>query len=168
MESGQPATGVPVEVLRPSNNAMGRELISVGMTTANDRGDYRIYGIAPGRYYVLAGNDMESRRPVIAGQVLINVLSADIDNVRLVISPGATIPARLRVEGQAPVDLSRFVIELALVPHGVGFSGFFTETPPISPEGAFNFTGIHDGDYQLQVNRLPSGLRASRMRDKTR
>ena len=54
-DNGQPATGVPVQLLRATYNPQGRTYQSVGTGSADDRGDYRIYGMPPGRYYLAAG-----------------------------------------------------------------------------------------------------------------
>jgi hypothetical protein len=55
-ENAQPATDAPVQLLRVVYNPQGRTYQSVAQGAANDRGDYRIYGVPPGRYYLLAGN----------------------------------------------------------------------------------------------------------------
>jgi carboxypeptidase family protein len=54
-ENGQPATGAPVQILRSVYNLQGRTLQAVGNGTADDRGEYRAFGVPPGRYYLLAG-----------------------------------------------------------------------------------------------------------------
>jgi 5-hydroxyisourate hydrolase-like protein (transthyretin family) len=55
--SGQPAAGVPVQLLKPAYNASGQKTFnSAGQTRTNDRGEYRIYWVTPGRYYLLAGS----------------------------------------------------------------------------------------------------------------
>jgi protocatechuate 3,4-dioxygenase beta subunit len=54
-ENGQPATGVPVQLLRAVYNVQGRNLQSVANGVADDRGEYRAFGVPPGRYYLLAG-----------------------------------------------------------------------------------------------------------------
>jgi hypothetical protein len=54
-ENGRPATGVLVRLLRPVHGSRGRTLHSAGRGVADDRGDYRIYGVIPGRYYLSAG-----------------------------------------------------------------------------------------------------------------
>ena len=55
-EMGQPATGATVQLLRAVFNAGGNRNYGVVKNTAvDDRGDYRLFGIAPGRYYLVAG-----------------------------------------------------------------------------------------------------------------
>jgi 5-hydroxyisourate hydrolase-like protein (transthyretin family) len=54
-ENGQPATGAPVQLLRAIYNVQGRNLQSVATGVADDRGDYRAFGVPPGQYYLIAG-----------------------------------------------------------------------------------------------------------------
>ena len=54
--NGQPASGVPVQVLKVTYNAQGIRLFqSAGAARTNDRGEYRLYWLTPGRYLLTAG-----------------------------------------------------------------------------------------------------------------
>jgi hypothetical protein len=55
--SNQPLVNVPIELLRQSYDDYGRQRYeSVASTQTNDRGEYRMYWLTPGRYYLRAGN----------------------------------------------------------------------------------------------------------------
>lgn len=54
-ERAQPATGAPVLLLRAVYNREGRSLRVIDNGVVNDRGEYRMFGVPPGRYYLLAG-----------------------------------------------------------------------------------------------------------------
>ena len=55
--AGLPAAGVPIQLSRVSYNANGqRGLQVVTVEITNDRGEYRLFWISPGRYYVNAGS----------------------------------------------------------------------------------------------------------------
>lgn len=55
-EMGAPASGVPVQLLKIMYNAQGVRLFQqAGSARTNDRGEYRLYWITPGRYYLVAG-----------------------------------------------------------------------------------------------------------------
>jgi len=57
-QAGRPVVGAPVQLLKPSFNAIGqRSFQSVGSARTDDRGEYRLYWITPGRYYLAAGSD---------------------------------------------------------------------------------------------------------------
>jgi len=54
---GQPQAGVPVQLLRATYNASGQRALQVeGTARTNDRGEYRLYWLTPGRYYMGAGS----------------------------------------------------------------------------------------------------------------
>ncbi len=54
--SDQPLINVPVQLMRYSYDFQGqRSYQSVGITTTDDRGQYRMYWVTPGRYYLMAG-----------------------------------------------------------------------------------------------------------------
>jgi Carboxypeptidase regulatory-like domain len=53
-ENNEPVASVSVEVLRYSFVTGKKQLLSSGMGSTNDLGEYRIYGLAPGRYYLKA------------------------------------------------------------------------------------------------------------------
>jgi len=55
--SGQPIAGVPVQLFRFAYDETGeRKVQRAASTQTNDRGDYRIYYLSAGRYYLNAGN----------------------------------------------------------------------------------------------------------------
>jgi protocatechuate 3,4-dioxygenase beta subunit len=58
---GQPLAGIPVQLLKPSYNTNGqRSLQSAGSVRTNDHGEYRLYWVTPGRYYLNAGSSQGS------------------------------------------------------------------------------------------------------------
>ena len=53
-EEGEAAAGAVVQVMRFTYMRGKRELLPAGFDRADDLGEYRIYGLAPGKYYVSA------------------------------------------------------------------------------------------------------------------
>jgi hypothetical protein len=54
---GQPQAGVPVQLLRVTYNSNGQRAFQVeGTVRTNDRGEYRLYWLTPGSYFVSAGS----------------------------------------------------------------------------------------------------------------
>jgi hypothetical protein len=54
--SGEPVTGLQVQLLRAAYNPLGqRTLQTAGTARTDDRGEYRMYWITPGRYYLGVG-----------------------------------------------------------------------------------------------------------------
>jgi len=62
---GRPQNGVPLQLLRATFNANGQRAFHVeGTARTNDRGEYRMYWITPGRYYLSAGTTPGPNRPL--------------------------------------------------------------------------------------------------------
>lgn len=51
-EDGEPLEGVAVQLLRPQYFASQRRLMATGGNQTNDKGDFRVTNVLPGRYYV--------------------------------------------------------------------------------------------------------------------
>src|SRR3989441_2013983 len=65
---GRPIAGVPVQILKPVYNFRGeRTMQSAGAASTDDRGEYRVYWVTPGHYYVLAGSAISPRRGGLIG-----------------------------------------------------------------------------------------------------
>src|SRR5215831_3659916 len=55
-ENGLPASGVQVRLIKATYNVNGIRLFQqAGTARTNDRGEYRLYWMTPGRYYLVAG-----------------------------------------------------------------------------------------------------------------
>jgi hypothetical protein len=53
---GQPAAGVPLQLLKPVYNQLGQRTFQpVGNARTNDRGEYRMFWVTPGRFYLVGG-----------------------------------------------------------------------------------------------------------------
>jgi carboxypeptidase family protein len=53
-EDGEPLQGVGIQVMRYSYASGARQLIPVSGGSSNDRGEYRVYGLPAGKYFLLA------------------------------------------------------------------------------------------------------------------
>ena len=55
--SGRPAVGVPLQLLKAIYNQTGQRIFqNAGTARTNDRGEYRFFWVTPGRYYLGGGN----------------------------------------------------------------------------------------------------------------
>jgi hypothetical protein len=58
---GQPAVGVPLQMLKTIYNQFGHRVFqNAGTARTNDRGEYRFFWVTPGRYDVSAGSSASS------------------------------------------------------------------------------------------------------------
>ena len=169
-ENGEPVEAVTVRVLQVQFIADRRQLMDVaaaGSRTTDDTGRYRIYGVPPGQYVVMAAfapllNQPRSDDPSLPGYAPTYY-------------PGATEVAQAQIVG---VELSRDVggIDIALVPaptaslSGVSVdsrglpaavlldrsrrSGGFGQQPRrgvVGPNGEFRFENLAPGEYVAQA-----------------
>ena len=101
--TGQPVTGMQVQLLKPTYNANGqRSFQSAGSSRSDDRGEYRLFWITPGRYLVMASSTANSNVGAVisspnemAGDSIAPTFypgSADISQaVTIDVKPGADI-----------------------------------------------------------------------------
>ena len=86
-ENGEPVQNLPVSLMTWQYNASGRQLTPRGSTTTNDLGEYRLFGVAPGKYYLRVS--APSRR-----------MTDDDETFLTSFYPGVSDPS-----GAAPLDL---------------------------------------------------------------
>ncbi len=179
--SGEPAPGLQVQLLRPAYGATGqRTLQASAVTRTNDRGEYRLYWVTPGRYYLA----VQSASPALAMAVLgergssnevserkhpttfypgtIEASQASIVDVE----PGAEVSGiDLFLPHQALLHVRGRVIDPAtgrhppaasvtIVPRGaaVSTSGLFGSRSPYDPAtGTFDLAEIPPGSYWVRA-----------------
>ena len=113
---GRPIAAVPVQILKPVYNFRGeRTLQSAGAAASDDRGEYRVYWVTPGRYYVLAGSSVSVRRPGL------NPVSGLNDLAGLSVSPtyypnAADLSGATTIDIQSGADMNAIDFELERQP----------------------------------------------------
>jgi hypothetical protein len=106
-ENGQPALGIPVQLLRPTYNVNGRTYQAVSTTGADDRGQYRLFGVPPGRYYLNIGNPPGPVRIVSSAGTLVGGLPGTGPSYALSYFPGVPeISQAVLVEVQSAREVS--------------------------------------------------------------
>jgi len=64
-DAGEPVTGLQVQILRSAYYAPGKRTFqSVGSARTDDRGEYRLYWVTPGRYHLSVGSGGREPSPV--------------------------------------------------------------------------------------------------------
>jgi hypothetical protein len=174
-EEGEPAANVRIQVMRNSYVNGRKQLRPVGGASTNDLGEYRIFGLAPGRYYLsaVAGDD----RVVVEGISMQLEESAEM-RYAPVYYPGTSDPARaasitinagdelsrmdftlslqrtVRIRGRVINTVSsdpRLPVQLVLSPRDVGLRGFANDAARTRFEegGRFEIQGATPGSYVL-------------------
>jgi hypothetical protein len=178
--SGQPAVGVPVQLLKSSYSPTGQKSFqSAGSTRTNDRGEYRLYWVTPGRYFLSAGsspgpsgspfsiggtpvspNDPSENYVFtfypgvtdIATATSLDVTSGNETGVDFLIAKQQSFLIRGRVV-DAATNQPPASINVALSYSSIGGGGgtFSMNTPYVPATGAFEVRDVVPGSYTLQV-----------------
>ena len=170
-EDGEPVARINVQQLKWMQANGRRTLIPQGSTSTNDLGEFRIFGISPGRYLVSAqanvggGGSVGRSRQTYATIFFPGV--ADPSAAQAVeITPGATRQGiDLRLQKVAVVNISGKVSGLApgttperrmgamvmLVPRNspLMMGGMMQHAVPVSPQGDFEMPNVPAGSYVL-------------------
>ena len=172
-EDGEPVQYVQVNVLRYRFFRGKRQLVPSGQTGTDDLGDYRIFGLAPGKYYLSAnyrrwnvmmaqdrtpGNaPEEGYAPTYfpgttdpAGAVAIEVSpGAILGGTDLTLRKIRTVRIRGRVANVTGDGLPSHTM-LRLVPRNTSFGGFYAQAVTQALRnrgGTFEFRGVAPGAY---------------------
>jgi hypothetical protein len=168
--NGEPVVGIRVRALR-LRDAKGQvaRTPQFGQTerTTDDRGIYRIYGLAPGTYLVSAGggqgnsfqvNPFETDVPMYApsstrdGATEFTVRSGEetTADIRYRSDPGHTVSGTVKVNGANTASVMLMSVESGFMPAGTAMQ---------APGGrGFEIAGVGDGEYQVIATEFPMNL----------
>ncbi len=168
---GEPLVGVRVRVtmVRDQKGERPKAQFSFREQTTDDRGVYRIYGLALGTYVVSAGgqgsspsfNQYESDVPTYApsstrdtaAEVLVHSGEEATADIRYRGEAGRTVSGKAIVSGSAGASVT-------ITPAGTTMALMNTFQ---TPEGrGFVFNGLSDGDYDLVAMEMTSGASSVR------
>ncbi|MFN7944177.1 MAG: carboxypeptidase regulatory-like domain-containing protein [Blastocatellia bacterium] len=177
-DSGDPVIGVQVRAMRvrdangrPVTAASGFGASMIGSRTTDDRGVYRLYGLAPGAYVISAGGSGFSVRmtPYDARMPIYHPSSTRDAASEITVRSGeevSGIDIRYRAErgsaisgkvtgapagGTSGVALSVTSINLRQASSGVVIASTFI--PPVGDQNGYAFYGVANGEYELVATR---------------
>jgi hypothetical protein len=152
---GRLMVDAPVKSLRGTyvslmpNAAEGSySLSNYGGSVQNDSGDFEIRGVPPGPYN-LSAFWYDGKRQLY-GRVPVEVSSANLDGVNLVLGNPMTLAGRFRVEGSNGFDFTRLGLWLLSIDKAMG-SG----NAEVKPDGTFVVQNLYDGNYRLRIAGFP-------------
>ena len=173
-EDGSPFAGADVDALVTRFQGGGDTLFSVATVQTDDRGEFRLFGLAPGRYFVSAADPAFRNVSTPKG----------VQHYSPTYYPGVALADQARaIVIAAPTDSPRIEFRLKLVPPAnVGgllvaadgkrlMSGVITMSPadsegvPVAPpeqpsiraDGRFTFAGVAPGRYQIRARGQTDG-----------
>jgi protocatechuate 3,4-dioxygenase beta subunit len=183
-EEGDPVPGANVQVSRQVYAQGRKQLSRAGEASTNDLGEYRVFGLAPGRYFVSAG---ARQNPVLpqaedeyvttwfprtsdaAAAAPIDVTpGAQLRNIDIPLAKLHTVAVRGRVVsevgtlgGGPGAQRTNFSVVLS-ARNAMGTGGNASRGTAVTPEGAFDFRSVTPGSYFLiaQVNAQGKNIAA--------
>lgn len=182
-EDGDPIQGAGIQVLKFSYETGRRMLLPVSGTSSNDRGEYRAFGLPPGRYFLLVtrpggplstaaqtGLLIPDTKDFYASMYYPGVLELG-SAAPIVLAEGADIQdsdIRLRriravtVRGRLLSPVGNFTdnqVQIALAPRDGGAgSSVNRATPAIDrTSGRFEFHNVAPGSYVLEASQFYRG-----------
>jgi hypothetical protein len=170
-EYGEPLSSIEIEAMRSDMVNGRRQMVPTRGASTDDLGEFRIFGLSPGQYYVQA--TWRGMTPVVApgaraddetgyATTFFPGTSATNEAQRLTVGSGQTIsdvafamvPAKVaRVSGTAVDSHGRpaqGMVTLSRQQSGAVQSGF-SMGAPIRPDGTFAFANLAPGDYTLRA-----------------
>jgi len=153
------STSTPVNILLKTQ---GAPAAAAADTAANEKtGRFELRGIQPGSYDLFASATIDDKEYL--AKIPIEIRDRDVEDVEILLRPGADIKGRLVIEGDASdLQLARpgaGTIKIALNRKDGLFGDIFK--PLIDETGlAFAFRDVPPGDYSLAVGFVPDRGRA--------
>ena len=170
-EFGEPLSGVDMRVVMARPVGGHRDLQEMNFASTNDLGEFRMFGIAPGQYYVKAAwrragapidpdspdrtgypetffpgtsNVEEAQRFTVRGGETIADLAMALSPIKTVRIQGTVVNVNGRPSG--PMNI--------LVMKGDGRDGM-TFGSPVRPDGSFVVGNLTAGEYTLRAQVMP-------------
>ena len=134
-----------------------RGTVATGSTqhvVSSGGGIFEFRQMDPGSYDIVSSVPNASTK--LAAAIPIEVGSADIDDISLMLQPQLTINGKVEIENQSATnrDLSSIRVELRREPFT---PELLVLLPNVAPDGTFTLSGVTPGEYQLKVKAGRNG-----------
>lgn len=166
-EDGAPFAGATVDALVARMQSGNDMLFSVATAQTDDRGEFRLFGLAPGAYYVSAADpafaSISTPRGVQHYSPTYYPGTPQADQARTVTVGGGTPPrVEFKLQLVPPAKVSGTLVPydakqllngaIMMSPlEGLGVPMVAPEDPQLFPDGRFVFNGVAPGHYQIRA-----------------
>lgn len=169
---GEPMSDVAMSLLRYVYMQGRRTLVPVGFTTTNDLGEFRLFGIATGQYYLqatwrnVAANspDASPAARLTFAPTFFPAATSSGDAQRLTVAAGREIndlvmvlrPAKAaRVTGKATdADDKPLTPAMVMAVRNSGMNVDVAGNGQVRPDGTFTINALAPGEYTLRAQRM--------------
>jgi hypothetical protein len=136
----------------------GKQTFSPKDPSPGSIGTFDFHGIPSGSYLLAADLPPSGAGKTLYGRVPVQVSAVNVNNVEVVLNPGAEINGRVRADAKINLDLSRLVVELEPRDPLTATAAPDTPSTAVSTDGSFVFHDIPDGTYSLNILGVPQGF----------
>ncbi len=169
-EGSQPAQPVSIRLI-PRNWTADTVIPNA---TTDRQGSFEVLGVVPGSYVLYASASSPSG--ALSGRISIDVGNANLDRLKLTVTPGVEISGHVTINGDAekiPLSALRIslvrdpdLLALPQAPTAAGNRGAPTGNAgnaanggngTVAADGAFKLPPMGVGDYRLNIAGLPKG-----------
>ncbi len=175
-EDGEPVANASVALLRPGYVAGARRLTPAGGANTNDLGEYRVPGLAAGKYYLSATFRYPPMQGGIAEESYVTTYYPNT------LDPGAAAPIELttaaqlrgmditlrrartyRISGRVtvPAGSGRRNVLVFLAPRDTAMHGYGGRSAQMAQDGKFELRNVLPGAYTLAAHSYDEGRRYS-------
>ena len=177
-EDGEPVSGVDVQVTRMQYMQGRKQMGRAGGGSTNDLGEYRVFGLTPGRYYVSATSRANPVQPQAEDQYVTTwfprtadaAAAASIDlapgmqlrNIDVPLAKMHTVTVQGRVTNEAAATAGgtgqgRSLSVMLSARNAMVAGGGFTRGATVNSQGTFEFRGVTPGSYFVVGTWMTSG-----------
>jgi protocatechuate 3,4-dioxygenase beta subunit len=162
-DEGEPVSGADIQVLRQQYMQGRKQLVRSGGAVTNDLGEYRIFGLAPGRYFLGATARQNPVAPQTEDDYVTTYFPRTTDSAAagaIDLSPGVqlrnidialgrlhTVTVRGRVINETRPAPGTNLSAMLTAQSGTAVAGIATRGSPVSPQGTFEFRNVAPGSY---------------------
>jgi hypothetical protein len=143
----------------------GETIFSPGKNfSAGGQANFEFRGVPPGSYVLVAQQPSNPQeRKTMWGRTSIEVGDTNLEHVEVVVSAGADVSGRIRVEGKTAADIGKDMSNLVGILEPQEASSLANLTPDIDnasikPDGTFIFRDVPEGSYRIRFFPLPAGF----------
>jgi hypothetical protein len=164
-DDGERLARVNVQAIRQSVTRGRKQYIPLSTTTTDDRGEYRIFGLPPDRYWIVAssmGNAAAAYPPVLyPGSVDISqatpiqvTAGTEVSGIDFQLRTSRLATVRGKILGRGNLSMQNGNISLRLRD---GFSATPTYGAVFTADGGFEIRNVPPGSYWLQASVMSDG-----------
>ena len=144
-----------IRIMTVNRSAPGQLSLRGGADT-DLQGTFRVGGLLPGKYRLIAARRGRGQEPQIAS-ASVEVIDRDIQGLTLALGSGASITGRIVSENEEPtLNWRRVSVDIRSTEGGRRGFGFGGGGRPIEEDFSFRIANLPGGLYRLSVN-LPPG-----------